>query len=82
MKPFDNLTNKRYKTCGYGRPVLDEDGHYDDVMCAFSKEPLFCGDDACPIDLLDREPPDYDDNSVSFVEEHAEREPEELGGKL
>ncbi len=54
-KPFDNLSSKRYKTCGYGKPQYDQDGHYDEVWCNYSKEPLFCGEKECPLDTLSKE---------------------------
>ena len=52
---FDNLTTKRYKTCGHSHPILDESGHYDDVQCIFNKEVRWCGTDPCPLDQFDKE---------------------------
>ena len=45
-----NITTGRYKTCGYGNPLYDQDGHYDEVSCGLSKEPNYCGDFLCPLD--------------------------------
>jgi len=45
---FKNLTTARYKTCGFGYPYYDQDGHYDEVKCLKSKD--FCGEATCPLD--------------------------------
>jgi len=54
---LQNWLTGRYKTCGYGQPMLDENGHYDDVMCAYDKHSGKyrgqCGCITCPIDMYD-----------------------------
>ena len=40
---------------GYCILIYDQDGHYDEVQCIFSKDVRFCGDCICPLDQLDRE---------------------------
>ena len=44
-----DLIEGRYKTCGYGKPVYDQDGHYDDVSCGHDKSTGFCGEFPCPL---------------------------------
>jgi len=46
----------RYKTCGYGNPVRDESGHYDEVECLFfNNDVKWCGEINCPLDQIERE---------------------------
>ena len=74
--PEKNLTDKRYESCGNGHKLVDNDGHFDgDVQCGASKEPMFCGERLCPLDAWDI--PDEDDNTITFEEEHGERDPQE-----
>jgi hypothetical protein len=68
--PDDSLTKARYKTCGYGKPNYDREGHYDEVFCAYSKEPLLCGDKPCPLDAQDQEPDETD--GPFFVDDSAQ----------
>ena len=59
-EPRDNLTSKRYKTCGWGGPVYDQNGHYDEVGCGLIDE-YGCGEGVCPLDLPEPDyEPDYD----------------------
>jgi len=55
MKDFANLETNRFKTCGFGKPIYDQDGHYDEVACGFNKEVRFCGECPCPLDEMDKE---------------------------
>jgi hypothetical protein len=58
--PERNLVDKRYKTCGYGNPFYNQDGHYDEVACGFFNNQLkWCGEIICPLDAQD--PPDRDE---------------------
>ena len=45
----------RYKTCGYGHPIYNQEGEYDEVICGHSKEHNYCGDFLCPLDSQDIE---------------------------
>ena len=59
--PNDNLTSGRYKTCGWGKPICDQDGHYDEVGCGLTED-YMCGDGKCPLDIPCDPPDDYDPN--------------------
>ncbi len=45
-----DLVEGRYKTCGYGHPVYDRDGHFEEVACGHDKSTGFCGEIVCPMD--------------------------------
>lgn len=53
---FKNLETKRFKTCGYGDPYYDENGHYDEVACRYFNRKLeWCGEIGCPLDHNEKE---------------------------
>jgi len=49
-----NLTEDRYKTCGYGKPIYNREGDYDEVSCGHDKSTGFCGEQKCPLDTKEK----------------------------
>ena len=49
MDNFKNLETGRYKACGYGRPLYNHEGEYDEVVCELDRME-FCGEIDCPLD--------------------------------
>lgn len=44
----DNLKAGRYKKCGFGHPLYNQEGEYDEVRCSLSND--YCGFVKCPLD--------------------------------
>lgn len=44
---MDTLTSGKYKTCGYGLPLCNQEGEYDEVKCKKMGE--LCGINKCPL---------------------------------
>ena len=45
-----------YKTCEHSKPIKDENGHFDDIMCCYFNNDLkWCQDIHCPLDVQEVE---------------------------
>jgi len=56
-----NLLSGRYKDCGFGSPLYNQDGDYDEVSCGYDKSTGFCGEIECPLNKIDNAEYKYGD---------------------
>ena len=49
-----NLTLGRYRNCGFGHPIYNRKGEYDEVKCGLNNG--FCGEIRCPLDRITKKP--------------------------